>query len=255
MAAADQYERLFGLIGYPLSHSFSKRYFNEKFAREGIAGAFYELFPLEQITAFPALLEAHPNLIGLNVTIPYKQAVIPYLDRLDEGAAQVGAVNTIVRRGGELVGYNTDVIGFEQSLCRWLQANGVKLGGLQALVLGTGGAARAVAYVLGRLGVSFQLVSRKKGEGQLAYSKIDEAVAKAHRLIVNTTPLGMSPNTEGCPALPYGAMGAGHFLYDLVYNPEETRFMENGRLQGAKAMNGLEMLYGQAEAAWAIWNA
>ena len=245
---------LYGLIGYPLSHSFSKRYFSEKFRREGIEGCRYELFPLESIEQFPALLSAHPNLRGINVTIPYKQQVMAYLDELDEGAAEVGAVNTIKVNGGRLAGYNTDVFGFEQSLLQFLEGNGASPGGLQALILGTGGASKAVQYVLRKTGIGFRLVSRNKKPGQLTYLELNETLVQNCRLIVNTTPLGMSPQTETCPEIPFQYIGPQHLLYDLVYNPEETKFMARGIQRGAAVHNGLEMLQLQAEKAWEIWN-
>jgi len=245
---------LYGLIGYPLSHSFSKRYFNEKFRREGIEGCYYELFPLESIEALPALLEAHANLRGLNVTIPYKQQVMPYLGRLDEGAAAVGAVNTISISKGVLAGYNTDVYGFELSLHRFLEERGVEAESLQALVLGTGGAAKAVAYVLRKMGVPYREVSRTKKTGRLTYSELNETQMQDHRLIINTTPLGMSPKTDTCPEIPFQHIGPQHLLYDLAYNPEETLLMARARKQGAAAHNGLAMLHLQAEKAWEIWN-
>ena len=245
---------LYGLIGYPLSHSFSRRYFSEKFRREGIEGCRYELFPLENIKQFPALMSAHPNLRGVNVTIPYKQQVMAYLDELEEGAAEVGAVNTIKVNGGRLAGYNTDVFGFEQSLLQFLEGNGASPGGLQALILGTGGASKAVQYVLRKTGIGFRLVSRNKKPGPLTYLELNETLVQNCRLIVNTTPLGMSPQTETCPEIPFQYIGPQHLLYDLVYNPEETKFMARGIQRGAAVHNGLEMLQLQAEKAWEIWN-
>ncbi|MCB0557735.1 MAG: shikimate dehydrogenase [Lewinellaceae bacterium] len=245
---------LYGLIGYPLSHSFSKRYFNEKFRREGLESYYYELFPLEKIEALPALLKAHPGLRGLNVTIPYKQQVMAYLDELDEGAAAVGAVNTIKIREGRLTGYNTDVFGFERSLRTFLEDNGAEVAGLQALVLGTGGAAKAVAYVLRKMGIRFQWVSRNNKPGYLTYQRLNETLMQDHRLIINTTPLGMLPKVETYPEIPFQHIGPQHLLYDLVYNPEETTFMARGRQQGAAVHNGLAMLHLQAEKAWEIWN-
>ena len=249
LAAADH---LFGLIGYPLSHSFSKKYFAEKFSREGREGCYYELFPLPAIGELPELLRAFPNLRGLNVTIPYKQAVIPYLDRLDPDARAVGAVNTIRIREGRCEGFNTDVIGFEQSLRGWLAGLGRQPE--RALVLGTGGAAQAVRYVLGRMSIEARLVSRRPGPSRRTYGEIDEAVLARHLLIINTTPLGMAPQTDQKPDLPYGQLTPAHLLYDLVYNPEKTLFLDAGSRQGAATKNGLEMLHLQAEAAWAVWN-
>ncbi|RMF20527.1 MAG: shikimate dehydrogenase [Bacteroidetes bacterium] len=241
--------RLFGLIGFPLSHSFSKKYFAEKFAREGLVHCAYELFPLERIEDFPALLRRYPELAGLNVTIPHKTAVIPYLDELDEEAAQVGAVNTIAIREGHTRGYNTDVYGFRQSLLEFLP----RPQGRGALVLGTGGAARAVAHVLRQLGLAFRFVSRSPGKDRLTYEALRPEHLKTADLIVNTTPLGMSPNVDSCPALPWEAIGPQHYLYDLVYNPAQTRFLQRGAQQGAHTLNGLRMLHLQAEKAWEIW--
>lgn len=243
--------KLFGLIGFPLSHSFSRKYFSEKFAREGIADCHYELFPIESIERLPELLEAYPNLHGLNVTIPYKQQVIPFLDSLDESAAAVGAVNVIKFSGQQLRGYNSDVFGFESSLQSFLQENHASP--KQALVLGTGGAARAVCFVLEKLKISYTLVSRQPEEGQKSYDEVNAQIEQ-YPLIINTTPLGMAPKLDSYPKLTYERMSAGHLLYDLVYNPETTEFMKRGLAQGLPVKNGLEMLYGQAEKAWEIWN-
>ncbi|MCB0552152.1 MAG: shikimate dehydrogenase [Phaeodactylibacter sp.] len=245
---------LYGLIGYPLSHSFSKRYFTEKFQREGIQGCHYELFPLEQIEALAGLLERYPNLKGLNVTIPYKQQVMAYLNELDKEAAAVGAVNTIRIEQGRLSGYNTDVYGFEQSLLNFLEAQGRRAEGLQALVLGTGGASRAVVYVLQKLGIVYRMVSRQASEGRLSYRQLDATHLAQHHLLINTTPLGMAPQVDSFPDIPYYLLGPRHLLFDLVYNPAQTAFMARGLAQGAAACNGLEMLYLQAEKAWEIWN-
>lgn len=248
----NRVERLFGLIGYPLTHSFSKRYFSEKFEREGIDGAAYELFPLKDIGHLPDLISQHSNLCGLNVTIPYKEAVIPFLDRLDAEAAAVGAVNTIRIESTGLTGYNTDVFGFEKSLSRFLEENSA---GIQsALVLGTGGAAKAVGFVLKKMGIAFRFVSRRPGKETLTYEQLDGLVMENSRLLINTTPLGMSPHTDTCPAVPYERLTAGHLLYDLVYNPEKTLFLKQGEARGCPVLNGLEMLYLQAERSWAIWN-
>ena len=245
--------RLFGLIGYPLSHSFSKKYFSEKFERENISGCLYELFPLERIGEFPSLLAALPNLCGINVTIPYKEQVIPFLDELDTEAAAIGAVNTILIQDGRRKGFNTDVIGFRESLLTLLGHRREQVD--HALVLGTGGAAKGVIYVLEKLGMLVTVVSREAGKSDLAYEQVDAACMQAHQLIVNTTPLGMSPHLNTFPAIPYDQITPDHFLFDLVYNPSETVFMREGRSRGASVMNGLEMLIGQAEAAWKIWNA
>lgn len=248
--------KLYGLIGFPLSHSYSKKHFTEKFERESIQDSQYDLFEIKSAEELPSLLAAQRDLRGLNVTIPHKQAVIPYLDRLDEASAlRIGAVNTIkIYPDGSTKGFNTDYYGFKQSLSLWLEAHQVNAGCLRALVLGNGGASKAVIVALEDLGIAFQLVSRQGGAGVLGYEDILPATMDAHRLLINTTPLGMYPNVESCPPLPYEQIGKGHFLYDLVYNPEETLFMKKGAEQGAATHNGLKMLILQAEKAWSIWN-
>ncbi|MGE4587940.1 MAG: shikimate dehydrogenase [Mangrovibacterium sp.] len=245
----------FGLIGYRLGHSFSQKFFMEKFRKEKLSGCTYLNFELDNITGFPRLLEQHPDLCGLNCTIPYKQQIIPYLDEVRDEAARIGAVNTIriVRREGRtrLEGYNTDAYGFEQSI-RPLLTSAHR----RALILGTGGASRAVKYVLGKLNIGYLSVTTKAspGEGEIRYSQIDKTLIREHRLIIQATPLGMYPRTGSCPDLPYHALTAGHLLYDLVYNPEQTLFMQKGLEQGAVVKNGLEMLHMQAIRAWEIWN-
>jgi shikimate dehydrogenase len=258
--------KVFGLIGYPLTHSFSKKYFTEKFEKLGLEGYSYELFPLEKIEDIPQLIADNPNLVGLNVTIPYKESVVPFLSELDETVKVIGAVNTIkilkgsppnvggVPRSGEgvqLIGYNTDVIGFSQSLKPLLHPHHER-----ALILGTGGAAKAVAHVLKGLGIQYYFVSREKKNGTncLTYSELNEGVFNACKLIVNTTPVGMYPAIEAAPALPYQFFTPQHLAYDLIYNPTDTRFMQQAAQQGAHMVNGLNMLYSQAEAAWKIWN-
>lgn len=244
--------RLFGLIGYPLSHSFSKKYFTEKFTRENISGCRYELFPLENIEQFPELIKTQTNLAGLNVTIPYKQLVIPYLDELDQAAAAVGAVNTISDINGKLKGYNSDVYGFELSLRNLLATK--KKRPDKALILGTGGAAKAVNFVLKKLNIEAKTVSRSSDKGNFTYTDLNDKIIGEHLLIINTTPLGMSPNFNNLPLIPYPSVGPEHFLFDLVYNPAVTAFLEKGNIAGAATSNGLEMLYLQAEKAWDIWN-
>lgn len=240
-----------GLIGFPLSHSFSKRYFTEKFVREGIEDWEYELFPIENIEKLPSILGGGQNLVGLNVTIPYKQQVIPFLDMLTEEAAEIGAVNCIKRlKNGRLCGYNTDVTGFERALNA--QLNGAKP--QNALVLGTGGAAKAVQFVLKKMNINYELVSR---EGVRTYANTPPSILTDFQLLVNTTPLGMSPNLETFPPFSenfYKNLTKNHFLHDLVYNPEKTKFLELGEQQGANIKNGLEMLIQQAEKGWEIWN-
>ncbi|MDX9942992.1 MAG: shikimate dehydrogenase [Bacteroidales bacterium] len=246
--------RIFGLIGYPLGHSWSARFFNEKFRRENISDAVYKTFPIESIEELPALLQSEPELAGLNVTIPYKQQVIHYLDALGGAASKIRAVNTIriIRKGNkpELIGYNTDVDGFRESLAASVTPLPQK-----ALVLGTGGASKAVCWVLKELGCEYRLVSRKPSDIQiLSYDELDREVILGHSLIINTTPLGMMPNIETCPPIPYQWLNSRHLLFDLVYNPPETLFLKRGKAQGCKTLNGEAMLTGQALRAWEIWN-
>ena len=243
-------EQLYGLIGYPLSHSFSKAYFAKKFEALGITNKYYESFPLEKIDHFPNLLQQHKNLVGLNVTIPYKEKIFPFLDEIDEAAEKIGAVNTIkIAKNGKTKGFNTDVYGFEHSLRPLLRKNH-----RFALILGTGGAAKAVRYVLEKCEIDYKMVSRRPKKNEFSYEEIDAKVLKKYHLIINTTPLGMSPKVETCPNLPYENLTNQHFLYDLVYNPTETVFLQKGKQQGAIIKNGLEMLHLQAEKAWQIWN-
>jgi shikimate dehydrogenase len=244
-------ERLFGLIGYPLGHSFSKRYFSEKFDREGRTNHRYELFPLEHLEALPALLHQYPHLQGLNVTIPYKEQVLAYCDWIHPEALAIGAVNTLKIQDGRLEGYNSDVFGFKHSLLDWLPSDNRPA---EALVLGTGGAAKAVGFVLSQLGISFQMVSRNPERAPLTYEQLTRDVIQNHHLIINTTPLGMAPDTTKAPDLPYQLITANHYIYDLIYNPAETRLMHLGKARGAEVKNGLEMLYLQAERSWSIWN-
>jgi len=242
--------REFGLIGYPLSHSFSKGFFAEKFAKENIVNTSYENFPIESIGAFSLLWEQHPQLEGINITIPHKKAVIPYLDFPSSVVKAMNACNCIRKYNGKLYGYNTDVIGFEKSLQPFLQPHHKK-----ALVLGTGGAAAAVAWVLNKLGIDFKYVSRKAQEAAvLSYESLNTSIIQEYTLIINTSPVGMYPNVNEAPALDYTAIGSAHHLYDLIYNPSETLFLQKGKEHGATIQNGLEMLHLQAEASWEIWN-
>ena len=242
--------RLFGLIGQTLGHSFSQGYFRQKFWELGLPDHAYELFELPTIAGLPALLAAHPHLAGLNVTIPYKEAVLPYLDALAPSAARVGAVNTIaIGPGGRLTGHNTDYVGFRDSLRTFYRPQP----GARALLLGHGGAARAVAVALDDLAIPYQTVSRHAQHRGLLYDELTPALLADYSLIVNTTPLGTFPNVAASPRLPYAALGPQHYLYDLVYNPAETQFLAQGRAAGAHTKNGLDMLHRQAEAAWAIW--
>jgi shikimate dehydrogenase len=242
--------KLYGLIGYPLGHSFSKKYFTEKFQREGIVDATFELFPLQQIQDFPQLINTLPDLAGLCVTIPYKESIIPYLNRIDDKSNTIAAVNCIKIKEGELIGYNTDVIGFENSLKPYLQSHPQK-----ALILGTGGASKAVQFVLKKLSIDFLVVSRKPvSEHSISYNQLNQEIIHEHTIIINCTPLGMTPHIEELPLLPYSFIGKEHLLYDLVYTPSITTFLEKGRMQGATIKNGEEMLHIQAEANWQIWN-
>ena len=246
--------KLLGLIGYPLSHSFSKKYFSQKFEKEGLASDWqYELFPIETITKFPELLKSHPELVGLNVTIPYKEEVMAYITELHPTAQEVGAVNCIKFEGEKLIGFNTDYYGFQKSLLGLLNGEHNKRQ-LKALILGTGGSAKAVAYALKNLDIPYLYVSRSISENGLSYEQVTAEILSNYHLIINTSPLGMSPNTEGCPSIPYEYLGNQHFLYDLVYNPEVTTFLNKGIQQGAKTKSGLDMLYFQAEKGWDIWN-
>ncbi len=235
--------RHFGIIGFPLIHSFSAKYFNEKFEREQI-DAEYSLYPIQEESLKSKVESLLDTLDGMNVTMPYKQAIIPYLDRLDETAKAVGAVN-VIHKG---VGYNTDCMGFIESIRPLLRESDKK-----ALVLGTGGASKAVCYGLRTLGVTPTLVSRTPRDGMLSYEDLTAEVMKGHTVIVNCTPLGMAPEEDTYPEIPYEMISARHLLFDCVYNPEVTLFLQKGRAQGATIQNGMEMLYGQAKAAWKIW--
>ena len=239
---------VYGLIGYPLTHSFSPKYFAEKFEREGI-DAEYRAFELPNIAGFPELVEETADLRGVNVTIPYKIYIIPYLDRMTEAALGVGAVNCVDIRDGKLTGYNTDVTGFAESLKPLLKSHHK-----YALVLGTGGSSLAVKYVLEELEIEYVSVSRTKKPEGLTYDELTIPLVKASTLIINTTPVGMHPKVEDHPALPYEGITERHLLYDLVYNPEETKFLTLAKGRGATIKNGLEMLHLQAEASWRIWN-
>lgn len=239
----------YGLIGRTLKHSFSKTYFTKKFADEGITNCVYDNFELAVINEFPQLLTKFPDLKGLNITIPYKEEVIQYLTEKDAIVEAIGACNCIKIEGANCIGYNTDSIGFLHSLKPQLKPHHKK-----ALVLGTGGASKAVRYSLEALGIEFQFVSRAKAEGQLTYDDVSADVLADHHLIINTTPLGMYPNVDAAPALNYEALTPKHFLFDLTYNPEKTKFLAEGEKRGAQISNGYQMLIEQAEAAWNIWN-
>jgi shikimate dehydrogenase len=245
--------RQFGLIGYPLSHSFSKRYFEDKFAREGIANCHYNLFPIESPEWLEAVVATNPELAGLNVTIPHKETVLPYLNETDETALIIGAVNCIrISRMADgnphLKGFNTDYIGFKQSLEPLMLPHHTA-----ALVLGSGGASKAVTYALNHLGIEYKTVSRNSSGESLRYGELDAAILDYYTIIINTTPLGTYPDIATYPPIPYHLLGPQHLLYDLVYNPGETMFLTKGRTQGTAIKNGQEMLELQAEEGWKIW--
>jgi len=247
---------LYGLIGWPLGHSFSKKYFSEKFEREGIHNARFELFPLEKISDLPALLEQNPDLLGLNVTIPHKESVIPFLHELSETARDVGAVNCIIIvEDQRLIGYNTDVLGFEKSLLK-LARESWKAEANSALILGTGGASKAVAFVLKKLGIPFKFVSRNpKAENEISYKDLGNESTRHQRpsILINTTPLGSFPHIDEMPPVPPNFFKPGMLVYDLIYNPSETLLLHEAKSHGCTVKNGLEMLELQAEAAWEIW--
>ena len=242
--------RLFGLIGYPLAQSFSKKYFDEKFGIEGLTDCRFQNFSIASIEEFPKLLSANSDLQGIAVTIPYKQAVLKYLDSTVDIPEGLQACNCIRIKDGKLSGYNTDHIGFEKSLLPLLKPHHQK-----ALILGNGGAAEAVIYSLKRLNIGYSIVSRKIHKGSsLTYADINENIIKEHTLIINTTPLGMYPKTDEAPEIPYQFISNRHLLYDLVYNPKKTLFLQKGEERGAVIKNGFEMLVLQAEENWQIWN-
>lgn len=238
--------RKYGLIGYPLTYSFSPSYFAVKFEEKGIIDAEYFSYPLERIEGIKGLIDS--GILGFNVTIPYKEQIIPYLDELSDAARTVGAVNTVQVVDGKLIGYNTDVYGLENSLYRLLDRAYVD----KALILGTGGASKACQYVLDQMGIEYKLVSRNSK--YLTYDQLDTEILVDHKLIINTTPLGTSPNVDTCPDIPYKSFGASHFAFDLVYNPEKSLFLTRAEKRGAAIMNGLSMLHDQADESWKIWN-
>lgn len=256
----------YGLIGYPLTHSFSRKYFTEKFEHEHIEGHIYELYELKSLSDFPELLRDNPRLCGLNVTVPHKIGVVRYMDWVSEEARAVGAVNCIrissesavlAAFSGEvgikdhdfkLEGFNTDVYGFEHSLKPLLKSHHKK-----ALLLGDGGAARAVKFVLDKLGIEYKVVTRRAIGGNVLFTDLTEEMMKEYTLIINTTPVGTSPKVDECPAIPYEFIGSHHLLYDLIYNPEQTLFLKQGHERGATTKNGFEMLVLQAEKSWEIW--
>jgi shikimate dehydrogenase len=240
----------FGLIGKDISYSFSKKYFTEKFAQDLYEDCSYENFDILNIEDFPSILKNNPNLKGLNVTIPYKESIIPYLDTVSDKAFQIGAVNVIrFTKKGNLKGYNSDWFGFKKSLEPLLQAHHKK-----ALILGTGGAAKAVAFALDQLAITYSFVSREANPNTIDYSLINATTFDNHQIIINCTPVGTSPNTKEFPPMPYTYFSNQHIAFDLIYNPEETEFLKKAKKQGAIIKNGYEMLVYQAEKAWKIWN-
>lgn len=238
----------YGIIGNPLGHSFSKGFFTEKFAREGI-DAQYLNFQIPEIGKLTDVLKENPELRGINVTLPYKTEVIPFLDELSDEAREIGAVNVVQIRNGHLKGFNSDIIGFTRSIQPLLKPHHKK-----ALILGTGGASRAIRVGLTRLGMEWKYVSRTPREGMITYEDITAETLREYEVIVNCSPVGMFPKVDECPAIPYEFLTADNLLYDLVYNPEDTLFLKRGREQGARGKNGLEMLHLQAIASWEFWN-
>ncbi len=243
--------KCYGVIGYPLGHSFSKKYFTEKFKQEGITDCSYQRFPLKTIDELKGLLVQYPGLLGLNITIPHKRSVLPYLTDASNIPAGLNACNCIKIVGEKIIGYNTDIIGFKNSLLPLLKTNHI-----HALILGNGGAAEAVKFVLEKLNISYTIVSRQIHDGvHLTYADLDENIIKENSLIINTTPVGTFPNINDSPAIPYQYLGVEHLLFDLVYNPEKTSFLQKGEKRGASIQNGYEMLVLQAEESWKLWNA
>jgi shikimate dehydrogenase len=239
----------YGLIGYPLTHSLSQQYFTQKFIDQGIEDCVYERFSIPSIGDLHDILKTHPDLCGFNITIPYKKEVLAFLTERSKAVEEVGACNCVKIEAGKLIGYNTDVIGFENSLIPFLKPSHNK-----ALVLGTGGAALAIVYVLLKLGIDFSYVSRSATSGQLNYNDLDASVMASHTLIINTTPLGMFPNIEACPDIPYHLITTEHHLFDLTYNPALSSFLAKGVQMGATIQNGQQMFVEQAEQSWRIWN-
>lgn len=242
-----------GLIGYPIGHSFSKKFYLEKFDRENITGIHYDLYPIADIATFPTLYEKDAAFYGFNVTIPHKRNIMRFLNEFSPEAAEINAVNCIQIKwhGGRpyLKGFNTDAFGFEQSLRPLLMPHHK-----EALVFGNGGAAQAVYYTLRKLGISYKIVSRSRNNGDLTYADLNEEIIASHKLLINCSPVGTSPNVHEAPEIPYTAIGTSHLLYDLIYNPEETMFLKRGKERGASIKNGHEMLILQAEKNWEIWN-
>ena len=244
-------EKKFGLVGRTVGHSFSKSFFDEKFFREGLRDYHYDLYELKTIEELKQLIKDNPNMCGLNITIPYKEVVIPLLSEIDAEAKEIGAVNVIKISNGTLTGYNTDGIAFQETLEHWLP----KSTQFKAIILGTGGSSKAVQHALKALNIDFKLVSREKKKADFTYEelKVNNELAKSN-LVINTTPLGMSPNTSDYPQIKYDQLTPDHYVYDLIYNPARTQFLQKAEMKGASFKNGLEMLHVQAEKAWKIWN-
>lgn len=248
--AQQNKHKLFGLIGKNISYSFSRTYFSKKFEELQLSNCSYVNFDLENIAKFPNILKEHPEVKGMNVTIPYKQAVIPFLDNLNKNAKTIGAVNTIkITKKGKLKGYNTDYYGFKKSIEPFIKPNHTK-----ALILGTGGASKAIAFALKKMGIDYNFVSRSSSNADFTYKILTKYIIEDHPIIINCTPLGTYPNIEDKPPIPYEFITKKHLLYDLIYNPEETAFLKLGKEKGAAICNGLKMLEFQAEKAWKIWN-
>jgi shikimate dehydrogenase len=245
-------EKKFGLIGSTVSHSFSKSYFDEKFFREGLRDYHYDLYPLQTVEELKKLLNENPELCGLNVTVPYKEQVMKFLSDIDSNAKKIGAVNVIKIQNGKLVGYNTDSDAFYETLEKWFP----KIENTKALVLGSGGSSKAVQQALRKLSIPFQIVSREKAQGYITYEELEKngKIIEESALIINTTPLGMSPDTNAFPSINFDFLNSTHHVYDLIYNPARTVFLQKAEMRGANIKNGLEMLHIQAEKAWAIWN-
>jgi shikimate dehydrogenase len=244
-------EKIFGLIGSTVSHSFSKSYFDEKFFREGLRDHRYELFPLNKIQDIQTLIKDNEGLCGLNVTLPYKEQVLKYLNEIDPAAQKIGAVNVIKVQKGKLKGYNTDSDAFFETLEKWLPKSKT----IHALVLGSGGSSKAVQQALVKLGIEYRVVSREKGKGDFSYEEINNSKEiNSANLIINTTPLGMHPNNDAVPPLDHEQLTKDHYVYDLIYNPARTQFLQKAEMRGATIKNGLEMLHVQAEKSWQIWN-
>ena len=239
----------FGLVGKNISYSFSKGYFGEKFEKLNLEDYSYDNLDFQNIEDFPEFIKQNPTISGLNVTIPYKEAIIPFLDKLSKRATEIGAVNTIkITKSGKLKGFNTDYIGFQKSIEPLLNVNHKK-----ALILGTGGASKAVAYALKQLEIPYLFVSRNDIGDAIGYNQINEKTFEEFQIIINCTPVGTFPNTNNCPEIPYEYFTTNHLAFDLIYNPAETLFLKKAKEQGAIVKNGLEMLTLQAEKSWDIW--